>query len=140
MMRVEFIDNQPRGIRNNNPGNIRRGENWLGLRDEQTDTAFCQFKEIKYGIRALARILRTYQSKYGLKTVSLILNRFAPSNENDTKSYIGHVASSLGVGRDDAIDVKEEGVMLSLIRSIIRHENGMQPYSTDELLEGIRLV
>ena len=40
----------PRGIRNNNPLNIRRGKDqWQGLRAQQTDASFCQFESLDYG-------------------------------------------------------------------------------------------
>lgn len=54
-----------RGIRNNNPGNIRWGDEWKGLVPEtqRTDKSFCQFKSAEYGIRAMIIILRNYQRK-----------------------------------------------------------------------------
>ena len=62
---------QPRGIRNNNPGNIRWGDNWKGLvpEDKRTDRSFCQFIDVKYGIRAIARILLNYRNREGMKRV-----------------------------------------------------------------------
>lgn len=64
----------PRGIRNNNPGNIRWGDDWKGLvpKDQRTDKSFCQFTTPEYGIRAMIIILRNYQRKYGLDTVKLL--------------------------------------------------------------------
>ncbi|MFI3272941.1 MAG: structural protein, partial [Pseudomonadota bacterium] len=56
----------PRGIRNHNPGNIRHGDDWQGLRDTQTDKNFCQFVSPEFGIRALARVLMNYEKKHGL--------------------------------------------------------------------------
>ena len=128
-----------RGIRNHNPGNIRRGEPWLCLAEEQPDPAFCAFTEPKYGIRALAVLLRNYRRRHGLKTVESMINRFAPPAENDTEAYVGAVCRALGVRPDEPIDVREEGIMLTLLKAIIRHENGEQPYSVETLLEGIRL-
>lgn len=134
-------DNIPRGIRNNNPGNIRHNSNnrWVGLSPCQNDKDFCVFIAPRYGIRALAIILRNYQSRYGLKTVKDIINRYAPTIENNTNSYIKSVCQFLGITDTTAIDVGEEYVMLCLLKAIIRHENGIQPYSNEELLEGIRL-
>ena len=53
---------EPRGIRNCNPLNIIRSKSkWLGMRREQTDKKFVQFKEMKYGWRAaLVLLTRTY--------------------------------------------------------------------------------
>lgn len=134
-------ENIPRGIRNNNPGNIRNNPNnrWVGLSPCQNDKDFCVFIEPKYGIRALSIILRNYQSRYGLKTVKDIINRYAPTIENNTNSYVKSVCQFLGITDTTIIDIGEGCVMLCLLKAIIRHENGIQPYSNEELLEGIRL-
>ncbi len=129
-----------RGIRNNNPGNIRHGDKWQGLAEVQTDKAFCVFKSPEWGIRALVRILRNYQTKHGLKTVESIINRFAPEVENNTTSYILSVCQVLDVKPRDVIDVREPGIMINLLKAIIRHENGVQPYSDDVLKRGIELA
>lgn len=85
-----------RGIRNNNPGNIRWGDDWQGLvpQAQRTDKSFCQFIKPEYGIRAMIIILRNYQRKHRLSTISGIINRWAPTNENDTQSYINSVAKA----------------------------------------------
>ena len=129
-----------RGIRNNNPGNIRHGDKWQGLAEVQTDKAFCVFKSPEWGIRALVRILRNYQTKHGLKTVESIINRFAPEVENNTTSYILSVCQVLDVKPRDVIDVREPGIMINLLKAIIRHENGVQPYIDDVLKRGIELA
>ena len=78
----------PRGIRNNNFGNIRISKDkWMGLKDIQSDPSFFQFKEPKYGYRALLKILINYRKKYGLKTISEMINKYAPENENNTSAY-----------------------------------------------------
>lgn len=129
-----------RGIRNNNPGNIRHGDKWQGLSAEQTDSEFCVFSQPEYGIRALCRILRTYQRKYGLRDVHSIINRFAPPVENNTESYIKSVCLKLDVTPETLIDLEEKGIMLNLLKAIIRHENGEQPYSDEVLLQGIEMA
>lgn len=131
----------PRGIRNNNPGNIRWGENWKGLAPDgkSKDKSFCVFEEPKWGIRALCKVLITYNRRYGLDTVQEIICRFAPENENDTKAYMNHVAKLLGVRPDEQIKVCNERVMFTLITSIIQHENGVQPYS-EEVIKGAMLM
>lgn len=131
---------QPRGIRNNNPGNIRHGDKWQGLADKQTDAAFCVFKAPEWGIRALVKILRNYQTKHGLKTVESIINRFAPQIENDTSSYILSVCQVLNVKPRDVIDVFEPGIMINLLKAVIRHENGIQPYSDEVLKKSLELA
>ena len=77
--------NTPRGIRNNNPGNIRWGSDWKGLKKDgkQQDPSFCIFETPEYGIRALAKLLRNYQRLYGLNTPYRIISRYAPPTENE---------------------------------------------------------
>ena len=129
-----------RGIRNNNPGNIRHGEKWEGLSDKQTDSSFCIFKTPEYGIRAMAKILLNYQKKYGLKTIKQIISRWAPPNENNTQSYIKSVSLSVGVDSEEEINLNNKNIMVPLIKAIIKHENGEQPYSDEQILKGIHLA
>ena len=130
-----------RGIRNNNPGNIRHGDAWQGMADEQTDSAFIQFITPEYGIRAMTKVLLTYSDVYGLDTVAEIISRWAPPKnkkgefENNTDSYIRAVAASLGVHPQQRIDVRAN--MPALVEAIIHHENGTQPYDTATLGRGI---
>lgn len=135
-------NNQPRGIRNNNPGNIRWGDEWKGLvpAAKRTDKSFCQFTTPEYGIRAMVIILRNYQKKHGINTVSGIINRWAPSNENDTQAYVDSVAQATGVAADQKIDTSDNRFMLKLLQAIIKHENGIQPYSFDVFVRVIDLV
>lgn len=132
---------QPRGIRNNNPGNIRWGADWQGLKKDgkSQDPSFCVFINPEYGIRALAKLLRNYQRLYGLNTPRKIINRYAPPNENQTQAYIQSVAQQLGIQPDTPVDLNEEATLLVFIKAIIRFENGIQPYDTDTILRGIRL-
>lgn len=132
----------PRGIRNNNPGNIRHGQNWKGLNPEgwKIDPAFCVFTSPVYGIRALAKVLINYKKIHNLRTVRQIIGRYAPPNENQTQAYIQTVAKQLGVYPDTVIDIEEKGVLCVFIKAVIRMENGVQPYSDDTLLQGINLA
>lgn len=81
-----------RGIRNNNPANIRHSSSkWRGMSKNQTDSAFVQFDHITDGIRALFVLLRTYNKKYKCTTTESVIRRFAPPSENMTSSYIKFV-------------------------------------------------
>ncbi|MBD2786307.1 structural protein [Xenorhabdus sp. DI] len=120
-----------RGIRNNNPGNIRHGDKWQGLCSRQTDKSFCQFQAPEYGIRAMVKILYTYQHKYGDKTIHQFISRWAPPNENDTEAYINYVSRTVGVSSEAVIDVFHQEIMTELVKAMIRMENGKQPYSDD---------
>lgn len=91
------MEKQTRGIRNCNPGNIRKGCNWKGLRGKQTDKDFCQFTEMKWGLRALCVTIRTYIRVHKRKNVSLIIQRWAPPEDhNNTTAYIDMCAKSIG--------------------------------------------
>ena len=116
----------PRGIRNRNPGNIELGERWQGMAPQQTDGRFIQFSDHLWGIRAMARILRNYQRKHGLKTVREMIDRWAPPVENDTGSYARAVAEGMGLrGPDEPVDLMQVETVADMIQAMIRHENGL---------------
>jgi hypothetical protein len=128
----------PRGIRLNNPGNIRRGRsNWQGMAAAQLDPDYVTFEAPKWGIRALARLLKNYQAS-GRKTVRDMINRWAPPAENDTGAYVRHVSQLLGVKPDDALAWPAQ--LAPMVAAIIRHENGFNPYTSTEMAEGIKLA
>ena len=120
-----------RGIRNNNPGNLRHGCKWQGMVTEQTDADFIQFQGMTWGCRALLKTLRTYHEKLGLTTVEAIINRWAPPCENNTDSYAHHVAERLGVTPSDPLTFTI-GTYINLAKAIALHENGADALSIDE--------
>ena len=122
----------PRGLRNNNPGNIRKSKDkWVGLRARQEDPDFFQFTEMKYGYRAMLTILRKYRTKYGDRTISHMIHRWAPSNENDTAAYIRTVCERLQVPKDTVIDVNDKDSMCALVGAMSYVENGREPNMED---------
>lgn len=129
-----------RGERNNNPGNIREYANdphWVGERATDDDSAFEEFETPEAGIRALAKVLLAYQRRHGLATVRAFITRWAPSNENNTESYIDAVAQSMGVLSDSPIDLESSMRMFDLVKAIIRHENGRVIYTDEQIENGI---
>ena len=140
---------QPRGIRNNNPGNIDRhpGVRWQGMAGDQSrDSRFVVFKAPEWGIRAIARILITYQDRRRARdgsridTIQDIIGRWAPSVENDTDAYARHVARLTHIGVDETLDVYDYATMYALVQAIITHENGMQPYAHALIARGLELA
>ena len=92
-----------RGIRNNNPLNIRRSaDRWEGARIEQTDKEFVQFESMAYGYRAAWKVLETYWKHFHRArqpyTVPNIIGRWAPPTENDTDAYIRSVLTLTSLG------------------------------------------
>src|SRR5262245_8809411 len=71
-----------RGLRNNNPGNIKHGAQWEGMAPTQTDPTFITFVSPEYGIRAMARILKNYQSKWGLNTLDQVIRRWSATDQD----------------------------------------------------------
>ena len=97
----------PRGIRNNNPLNVRKSKDqWQGLRAVQTDSQCCQFETMEYGWRAAFVLLtRTYYHKYRLYTIRGIVSKWAPANENNTEAYIRNVSRLTGIAPDEPLGI-----------------------------------
>ena len=133
--------NEPRGIRNNNPGNIRHSpDRWQGRAEQQPDRSFVTFETPIYGIRAIYKILCTYQRTYKCHSIRQMIAKWAPPNENDTEAYVEAVADACDADADERVDITEdENVALNLISAIIRHENGKQPYKREDILAAIAM-
>lgn len=132
----------PRGIRNHNPGNIdRTAERWQGMAaDQSSDKRFVVFTAPVWGLRALAKVLLSYQRKHGLRTPAAIIGRWAPPVENDTGAYARQVAKALGVGVNDQIDLQRAAMLERILPAIVQHENGQQPYPAALIAEAVRLA
>lgn len=132
-----------RGIRNHNPGNIKATSiDWDGTAaledrtDEQRgEETFVVFRGPWWGIRAMAKILRNYQVRHGLKTIGQIIGRWAPpADDNPSEEYARFVADRLGVGLYAPLDLSSFDTMRKLVRAITWFENGIRlkiadPYS-----------
>ncbi len=130
----------PRGIQNNNPGNIRRtGINWRGeVPDaEKTDPLFEQFVGPEWGIRAMTREILT-NFRRDQNTIRAIITEWAPPTENPTDLYIEAVSKRTGIDADAELDPNRD--MPALIGAIISQENGFNPYPADTISQGIRLA
>lgn len=120
--------NLPRGIRNNNPGNIKIGvKPWRGQVGVD-ERGFVKFDDAENGLRAMGVILGNYHKLRGLSTIRQFFGRYAPAKENDVDSYVDDVAKRCGVGADEPYDLADEGKMARLLEAIVWHENGQQPY------------
>lgn len=115
----------PRGIRNNNPLNIRIGNAWLGEVPKPTDSDFEQFVSKEFGLRAAFCILRRYIRRYGRNTPSKIIHAWAPSNENDTQHYIDVVCRRSMIAPDEVIDYADQNTMCRLVRAMAFMESGV---------------
>ena len=134
----------PRGIRNNNPLNIRRSKDqWQGMKKVQSDTQFCEFETLDWGWRAAFKLLtRTYYHQYRLYTIKGIISRWAPHNENNTRVYIENVSRLTGIGPDEPLGIPSDKparwIALGLAMAI--QENGQTSIDYFAMLRGWSLL
>ena len=130
----------PRGIRNNNPLNIRRSKDkWKGLRAVQADAQFCQFESLEYGWRAAFYLLtRTYYHKYRLYTIRAIISKWAPPCENNSKAYVENVSRLTGIDPDEPIGIPSErpARWIALGMAMAIQENGFESLDYFAMLRG----
>lgn len=126
--------NLPRGLRNNNPLNIRfnSANKWDG--QTGSDGAFCKFSSMYYGLRAAGRLMKTYRDKYQADTIGEIIARWAPQSENDTAKYINFVVMKTGIASNKVL--KKEDYP-TLANAMIYLENGQNPLPMAEIIKGI---
>ena len=124
------------GIRNNNPGNIKKGAGFDG-EITSTDPTFAQFVSMDMGVRAIGKLLLTYYYKYGIDTVDGLIRRYSATDQVD---YVNNVSDFLHVGKYEHINVRNR--LEELVTAIIRQENGPASYfvSAGDMELGIRNV
>ena len=130
---------KPRGIRNNNPLNIRIGNSWMGEVAYPTDNVFEQFTDMKWGVRAAFVVLRNYMNRYNLRTIPEIVTSWAPKSENDTLNYIKQVSKNSGFDTSHRFDWYNQKEMFALFQAMCIVENGV-PITTQEIAEGYDLA
>ena len=130
----------PRGIRNNNPLNIRTSKDkWKGLSLTQNDPSFCQFETLEYGWRAAFYLLtRTYYHKYRLYTIRSIISKWAPPCENNSKAYVENVSRLTGIDPDEPIGIPSErpARWIALGMAMAIQENGFESLDYFAMLRG----
>ena len=119
--------NLPRGLRNCNPGNIRKNSIvYAGEVVPSQDDEFKQFVTMAYGYRAMFVVLYTYQHRYGLDTIEKMITRYAPANENHTTAYIDAVAGRSGVPANGHITATNGDVMIPIVAAMSAVENTVE--------------
>lgn len=115
----------PRGLRNNNPLNVRKNVNndWLGVVRPGSDPAFEQFSDMTYGARCGLYLLRKY-IRGGHNTIAKIIARWAPETENNTQGYITEVERRSGVPRDRVINPDDAAEVIPIFLAMTEVENG----------------
>lgn len=134
----------PRGIRNNNPLNIMRGCNWKGLRKVQTDSRFCQFESMAWGLRAGFLLIKNYMTgkcadRVHRSTIRMIVTKWAPPSENNTNNYINFVSNKSGINQFEVVHWSDREKVVAIVHAMAWMENGVnmeieQFFSTYDLL------
>lgn len=130
----------PRGIRQNNPGNLKDfGIPWDGLVDQDEhglDAAgFCVFRFPEYGIRAMAKQIRTNYIRHQCRNIRRLIERWAPDNgENPHQdNYVAFVAEWINSSQWRPVDLLDPRLAYGVIEAITHFENGQQPYAPGQI-------
>lgn len=117
----------PRGLRNLNPGNIRRSKTrYKGEKSDSTDAAFKQFESLEWGYRAIFMLLHTYRVRGYGDTIAKMIARYAPPSENNTEAYISRLCQATDIPRDMPLDTLNPEQMIPIVCAISAVENGVE--------------
>ena len=105
------VTNPPAPLRNNNPGALMPGGK------------LAQYPDMQTGIAAMDQNLASY-GKQGVNTLSAVISKWAPPNENDTQAYIKDVSQRLGIPANQKVDLSNPAQRLAISSAIMLHENG----------------
>lgn len=111
-----------RGVRNNNPGNIRKSKDqWEGAVGD--DGEFVTFDSPESGARAMVKNLMSY-GRQGFDSIEKVLNRYAPPEENDTQAYIDSISAATGIPPTQSLNLNDPDTLMSLAQAMSYHETG----------------
>lgn len=120
-----------RGMRNNNPGNLRAVGNQNSDRQ-----GFRVFGTMEEGIKAAEAQLQRYADR-GINTVEKIIATWAPPSENDTKKYIADVIADTGFKADEVIDSGSRAILLA---SMFKHESGVKAPDAGQIADALQFT
>lgn len=131
---------ETRGVRNNNPLNIRKGNNWQGEHPTKTDTYFEVFARPEYGFRAAFRIMRNgFKANPPRNTIRDIISRWAPPQDNnDTEKYIQFVSHSIDKSQEEVLTYEDETTMCKLAQAMAVMESAKM-YDMEIIKRGYQL-
>lgn len=129
------FDPNSRGLRNKNPGNLRDANNKIGLQGPEGDT-MAVFASERDGLAAMSRQLMLDAEK-GKNRIDDYIRKYAPANENKTQEYIDMVSQQTKFSPYESLDMHDPAVLSKLMNAMIKVENGAQPFSYDQVMEGV---
>lgn len=124
----------PIGIRNNNPGNLRAWGN------TPQAGGYARFASPEAGLAAMIKNLQAQQSVHGLNTISGIISKWAPPNENNTAAYIAEMEKSTGFRANQPLDLTDRKTVAPLVSGIIKHEGNSAGYSKEMVDKAVTQV
>ena len=131
----------PRGMRNNNPGNLRiSSSQWRGKIPvaQNTDGDFEQFTEYRFGVRAMIKLIQNYIAQ-GHNTLTKIITRYAPASENDTQAYIRAVSQATNISPYVVIQ-PQKSILGPVVQAMAKHENGFSTITNQEFNEAWQIL
>jgi len=129
----------PRGIRNNNPGNLNFAGQAGASKEGGPGGRFAKFGTMREGVAALVKQIGLYVSR-GKNSIRKILEVYAPTSENNTGAYIAAVSRALGIGPDDPLDINSSEQVMGLVKAITDHENGKGYVGAADIAGGYNLA
>jgi hypothetical protein len=121
--RNSTVVGMPRGLKDNNPGDLTPPDSGAWNGTVGMDGPFTIFSDTVLGLRALGMDIANNVTIDGNNTITLLITKYAPPAENDTAAYISSVAGDTGLDPDAEIP-QTQAALASLMRAIINHELG----------------
>jgi hypothetical protein len=110
-----------RSWRNNNPGNVEKGDFATAKGAVGDDGRYAVFRTYEEGREAMRSLL--FEGKnYRGKTISEAITRYAPPKENDTALYIKRVTDALGVSDSTKLSDLSNDQRVTMLDAMQKHE------------------
>ncbi|EGT8044110.1 hypothetical protein JE634_000945 [Salmonella enterica] len=116
----------------NNPVNLRYA---AGYETANTRSGkFAVFPSLDEGVLAAAKQLQIYGTK-GINNIHDIISKWAPSNENNTKAYIGHVVNATGRSEFEKLNLNDTRTLAKLITAMSVKEGAGSRLSEGKVIQ-----
>lgn len=116
----------------NNPANLRYA---AGYKTANTRSGkFAVFPSLDEGVLAAAKQLQIYGTK-GINNIHDIISKWAPSNENNTKAYIGHVVNATGRSEFEKLNLNDTRTLAKLITAMSVKEGAGSRLSEGKVIQ-----
>ncbi|EBB1185977.1 hypothetical protein GD466_04775 [Salmonella enterica] len=116
----------------NNPVNLRYA---AGYETASTRNGkFAVFPSLDEGVLAAAKQLQIYGTK-GINNIHDIISKWAPSNENNTKAYIGHVVNATGRSEFEKLNLNDTRTLAKLITAMSVKEGAGSRLSEGKVIQ-----